>query len=67
MEVSMADKITREMGDQTPRDASRMGSNTHTALYAVLVLIAAGILGLAIYAGSEPEPSPNTPPATTSN
>jgi hypothetical protein len=62
----MADKITRDMSE-APRDASKMGSNSHTGLYAVLVLIAAGLLGLAIFTGSEPEPTPNTPPATTAN
>lgn len=63
----MADKITREMGDQTPRDASNMGSNSHTGLYAVLVLIAAGLLGFAIYSSSEPDSTPGVPPATTTN
>ena len=67
MEVTMADKITREMGDQAPRDASRMGSNSHTGLYAVLVLIGAGLLGFAIYAGSEPDTGSATPPPATTN
>ena len=62
----MADKITRDMSE-APRDASKMASNSHTGLYAVLLVMAAGLLGLAIYTGSEPETVPNTPPATTTN
>jgi hypothetical protein len=62
----MADKITRELSE-VPRDASKMGSNSHAGLYAVLVVIAAGLLGLAIYTGSEPATAPGTPPATTTN
>jgi hypothetical protein len=62
----MEDKITREMS-QAPRDASKMGSNSHAGLYAALVVIAAGLFGLAIYAGSEPATDTPTPPATTTN
>jgi hypothetical protein len=52
---------------EAPRDASKMGSNSHAGLYAVLVVIAAGLLGLAIYADSEPATDTPTPPATTTN
>jgi hypothetical protein len=66
MEVSMADKITRDMSE-APRDASKMGSNSHTGFYALLVVVAAVLLGLAIYTGSETATAPGTPPATTTN
>ena len=61
----MADKLTRDMGDGSPRDASKMGSNSHTGLYAVLVLVALGFVGFMIYSGTSSDTSPTTPPATT--
>ncbi len=43
----MTDKLNK-LSDKTPRDASKMGSNTHVPLYVGLVLAAIAI-GFAFY------------------
>ena len=43
----MADKLNN-LSDRTPRDASKMGSNSHVSLY-VGLLLAAIVIGLALY------------------
>ena len=43
----MADKLNK-LSDGAPRDASKMGSNSHVSLYVGLLLIAV-VIGLAVY------------------
>jgi hypothetical protein len=43
----MADKLDN-LSDGTPRDASKMGSNSHVSLY-VGLLLAAIVVGFALY------------------
>ena len=43
----MADKLNN-LSDGTPRDASKMGGNTHVSVY-VGLLLAAIAIGLALY------------------
>jgi multisubunit Na+/H+ antiporter MnhC subunit len=47
MEANMADKLG-PLSDGSPRDASKMGSNSHVYLYVALVL-AAIVIGFALY------------------
>ena len=66
----MADKLTRDMTDGSPRDPSKMVSNNHhTGLYTALVIGAVLILGFVVYSSSNygvhEAANPPTPPATT--
>ena len=59
---------TRDMTDGAPRDASKMGSNSRTALYAALVIGVAIVIALAVYSSGFTSPEATTapvPPATT--
>jgi hypothetical protein len=47
MEAIMADKLG-PLSDGAPRDASQMGSNSHTSLYVGLTL-AVIVIGFALY------------------
>ena len=47
METIMADKLG-PLSDGSPRDASKMGSNSHTSLYVGLVL-AVITIGIVLY------------------
>ncbi len=61
----MEDKVARGMGDEaTLRDASKMASNSHTAMYAAALVAILIVLGFALYSASTNK-SPNPPPATT--
>ena len=64
----MADKLSRKMSDKTPRDPSKMGSNRHTALYTVLLVGTAIIIGYMAYSathGTQNAVESPRPPATT--
>lgn len=62
----MADKVTRNMSDRTPRDPSKMGSHRHTALYTVLVVGAAIVIGYLAYSATQgTHDAVDNPPATT--
>jgi hypothetical protein len=60
----MSDKLSRDMGDGSPRDASKMGSNSHTMLYAVAAACAAVIL-IAAFGGYFATDDVTLPPQTT--
>ena len=63
----MTDKLSRDMTDGAPRDASKMGSNSHTALYTALVIGVAIVIALAVYSSgfTSNEATAPVPPATT--
>jgi hypothetical protein len=63
--LNMSDQLPRDMGDGSPRDASKMGSNSHTMLYTVAAACAAVILIAAFggyFAATDDRP---LPPQTT--
>ena len=60
----MTDKIPREMSDKgTLRDPSKMVSNSHRLLYAVIAVAALTFVGFTVY--SVTNTPTQTPPATT--
>lgn len=62
----MADKIPREMSDKgTLRDPSKMVSNSHRLLYAVIAVAALTVVGFTVYSvintPTQPPPATATP------
>ena len=60
----MADKVPKGMGDKgTLRDPSKMVSNSHRLIYAVIALAALAFVAFTVYAVTNT--ANQTPPTTT--
>ena len=61
----MADKVPRGMSDKgTLRDPSKMVSNSHRLMYAVITLVVLAFVGFTVYSvtdGTAPNPTPPAP------
>ena len=61
----MADKIEQGMSDKgTLRDPSKMVSNSHKLMYAVITLVVLTFVGFTVYSITD-STTPKPPPATT--
>ena len=62
----MADKVPRGMSDKgTLRDPSKMVSNSHRVIYAVIALAVLAFVGLTVYSVTDSTPPNQTPPTST--